>query len=100
MLVDPYALPQRLLTNKTRGCVRSAVKMGHRIVALSAPGVTATKTPQSQPGPPKKTVPLERFEKVDRTGRLETASGARAAQKGQDWRNDQLIAANQKSHEK
>ena len=100
MLVDPYALPQRLFTNKTRGCIRSAVRMRHGIVTLSAPGMTAAKTSQSQPGPAKETVPLDRFKEVGGACRFEAAAGARSTQKGQDWRNEQLIAANQKTHEK
>lgn len=73
--------------------------MRHRIVTLAAPGVTATKPAQSQPRSTKKTVPFEGFEKIGRTGRLETASGARSTQKRQDRRNEQLITANQKTHE-
>lgn len=73
--------------------------MRHRIVTLAAPGVTATKPAQSQPRSTKKTVPLERLEEIDRTSRLEPAPGARSAQKRQDRRNEQLITANQKTHE-
>src|SRR5438477_4538937 len=71
----------------------------HGIRTLSAPGMTATKTAQSQPCSAKKTVSLERFQEVDRTGRLETASGVRSAKKRQNRRNEQLITANQKTHE-
>jgi hypothetical protein len=73
--------------------------MRHGIVTLSAPGMTATETAQSQPRSAKKTVTLDRFEKVDRTRRLETASGARSTKKRQQRRNEQLITANQKTHE-
>lgn len=99
MLVDPYALPQRLFTNKTRGCVRPAVRMRHGIIALSAPGMTVTEPAYSQPRAAKKPTPLERLEEVDRTRWLETASGARSTKKRQQGRNEQLITANQKTHE-
>lgn len=61
--------------------------------------MTATKTAHSQPPSAKKAVFLQRFEKVDRTRRLKTASGARPTKKGQHWRNEQLITTNQKTHE-
>jgi hypothetical protein len=73
--------------------------MRYGIVTLSAPGMTSTKAPQSQPRPAQKTVLLHRFEEVDRTSRFKTASGARPAQKRQHGRNEHLITANQKTHE-
>jgi hypothetical protein len=99
MLVDPYALPQRLFTDKTLGRVQPVVRMRHGIVALSTPGMATAKTAHSQPRTAKKSVSLERFEKVSRTGRLKAASGARSTQKRQHGRNEQLITANQKTHE-
>ena len=71
----------------------------HGIVTLSAPGMTTTKTAQSQPRSANKTVPLKRFEEVNRTGRLETASGTRSTKERQHGRNEQLITANQKTRE-
>ena len=111
MLVDPYALPGRLFTNEVIGMWEPPwysdsggdnappTLQRHGIVTLSAPGMTAAKTAQSQPCSAKKTVPLECFEKISRTCRLKAASGARSTQKRQHGRNEQLITANQKTHE-
>jgi hypothetical protein len=73
--------------------------MRHRIVTFSAPGMATAKTAHSQPCAAKKSVSFERFEKVSRTGRLKAASGARSTQKRQHGRNEQLVTANQKTHE-
>jgi hypothetical protein len=100
MLVDPYVLPRRLLTNKTCGCVRSALRGRYGIGPMPTPGMTAAKTAQSQPSAPKQTVLLERFEKVDRACWLETAPGARSTEKRQHRRNRYLVSANQKTHER
>src|SRR6266404_3016420 len=89
----------RMLSGRSRDARPPPTFRRHRIVTLSAPGMTTTKTAQSQPRSAKKTVPLERFKEVDRTGRLETASGARSTKERQHGRNEQLITTNQKTHE-
>ena len=61
--------------------------------------MTAAKPAQTQPRSTEKTVPLERFHEVSRTRRFEPASRARSTEKGQDRRDEQLITANQKTHE-
>jgi hypothetical protein len=102
MLVDPYVHPEVLFTDKTRRAIRrlSAVRARHGIRTLAAPRVAAAKTPQPHRCPPQRTVHLDRFQEVNRTRGLETASRARSAQKRQQRRNKQLITANQKAHEK
>ena len=88
--------------SQTKCAARSAPAgedVRHRIVTLAAPGVTAAKPAQSQPRSAKKTMFLKRLEKISRTGRLEAAARARSTQKGQHRRNEQLITANQKTHE-
>jgi hypothetical protein len=83
----------------SRGAKAPPTLRWHGIVTLPAPGMTAAKTAQSQPRSAKKTVLLERFKEVDRTRRLETASGARSTKKRQHRRTEHLITANQKTHE-
>jgi len=77
----------------------AAVGIRHWVVTLSSPRVAAKKAAHPQPRSAKEALPFERFEKVDRTGRLEAASGTRPAQKRQHRRYEQLITANQKTHE-
>jgi hypothetical protein len=99
MLVDPYVLPRRLFTNKALSPTQVAMRIRHWIGTLSPPRMATAQTAQSQPCAAKKTVSLERFEKVNRTSGLKTASGARTAQKREHGRNEQLITANQKTQE-
>jgi hypothetical protein len=73
--------------------------MRHGVVTLPAPGVTAAKPSQSQHRSAKETVSLDRFQKIGRTRRLETAAGARTAEKRQQRRNQQLITAKEKAHQ-
>jgi hypothetical protein len=89
----------RRLSGRTRGTKAPPTWRRHGIMALSAPGMTTAKTAQSQPRAAKKSVSLERFEKVSRTGRLKAASGARSTQERQHGRNEHLITANQKTRE-
>ena len=88
-----------MLSGRSRGAKVPPTIRRHGVVTLPTPGMTATKTAQSQPCSAEKTVPLERFKEVDRTGRLETAAGARSTQKRQHRRNEQLITTNQKTRE-
>lgn len=83
----------------SRGTQAPPTLRRHGIVTLPAPGMTTAYAPQAQRSPPKKTVGLERFQKVVRTAGLKPAAGTWSAEKGEHRRNGQLITTDEKTHE-
>ena len=73
--------------------------MRHGIVTVSAPGMTTTQSADAQPRPPQDSVRLQGFEKVSRTGRFKAATRPRPAQEREHRREQELVAANEKTRE-
>src|SRR5438552_5264225 len=70
------------------------------VMPAAAPRIAAGQATDAEPASTDYAVRFERFQKVSRTARLETASTARSSQKRQHRREEQLVTANKKTREK
>jgi len=68
-------------------------------MALASPRLTTTEPPQPKPASTNKTVRFDSSTKIFRAGRLEATAGRRPADKREDRRYQDLIAANQNADE-
>src|SRR5947207_2358452 len=71
-----------------------------RVMPAPAPRMTTAQAANTQPRPAQNSMGLQRFEKVGRTCRFEAASRARTTEERQHRRDQPLIAADKKTHEK
>jgi hypothetical protein len=75
-----------------------SIRAWHRIESVPTPGMTTRETLQAQPGSMGDTERLNRFQKIARTSRGETATRSRSSEKREGRGERKLIDANKKAN--
>src|ERR1700680_335219 len=88
-------------SEKSHATVRNfgKIRPRHWVVTRSAPRMAARESFQAKPTSTQDAVRFYRFQKIGRAGRLEPAARTGSAQPGKDWRERELIGANENANE-
>src|ERR1043166_1303568 len=72
---------------------------GPGMVRAPAPGMAPSQPAQTQPGPAPDSVCLQGLEKISGARRFKPATATRPLEKGEHWREQNLVTANKKTRQ-